>query len=291
MPEQTPEQVSREKINAQLAACGWAVQDYRQFHPSTARGIALREVPLKSGTCDYLLLLDRKAVGVIEAKREGTLLSGVAEQSGHYAENLPDMIQPVATGSSAAPDRVHHGRMFRRRWIRRGTATFQLSDLARAFPLPWSHYVLLVRRSRSAEAFGFYHAEALSGGWSVRQLQRQPAQEKPWTQKLWIYDLRTNLHFTLKENTLKRSDLDDFVACYNPKNRIDRKESERFKAFTYEDLVKRDKVNLDIFWLKDEALEESANLPAPEIIAQEIAADLEAALEQFASIAEDLKER
>ena len=88
--------------------------------------------------------------------------------------------------------------------------------------------------------------------------------------------LITNLHFTLKENTLKRSDLDDFVACYNPKNRIDRKESERFKAFTYEDLVKRDKVNLDIFWLKDEALEESANLPAPEIIAQEIAADLEA---------------
>ena len=60
-------------------------------------------------------------------------------------------------------------------------------------------------------------------------------------------------------------------------------------SFTYEELAKRDKGNLDIFWLKDEALEESAKLPAPEVIAAEITADLEAALEQFAAIAEDLK--
>jgi hypothetical protein len=130
------------------------------------------------------------------------------------------------------------------------------------------------------------------------QVRPEPAQEKPWTQKLWIYDLRTNLHFTLKENTLKRIDLDDFVACYfggagadasAPRNRHERKETERFKSFSYDDLTKRDKVNLDIFWLKDDALEESANLPAPEIIAQEITDDLEAALEQFSTITEDLK--
>lgn len=89
--------------------------------------------------------------------------------------------------------------------------------------------------------------------------------------------------------TLKRSDLDDFVACYNTKNRHERKESERFKSFTCEELTKRDKINLDIFWLKDDALEESANLPAPEIIAADITTDLEAALQQFATIAEDLK--
>ena len=83
--------------------------------------------------------------------------------------------------------------------------------------------------------------------------------------------------------------MDDFVACYNQKDRSARRESERFKSFSYDELTKRDKLNLDIFWLKDEALEESANLPAPEIIAAEIAADLEAALEQFATIAEDLK--
>ena len=68
-------------------------------------------------------------------------------------------------------------------------------------------------------------------------------------------------------------------------------ENERFKCFAYDELVKRDKVNLDIFWLKDDALEESANLPAPEIIAQEITDDLEAALEQFATIAEDMKKQ
>ncbi len=101
-------------------------------------------------------------------------------------------------------------------------------------------------------------------------------------------DLRpANLHFTLKENTLKRSDLDDFVDCYNPNNHNDRKESERFKSFTYEELTKRDKINLDIFWLKDDALEESANLPAPQIIAQDITDDLEAALEQFRMVGED----
>jgi len=134
---------------------------------------------------------------------------------------------------------------------------------------------------------GIFYAQGVKA--NVLFFDRKPAQEKPWTQKLWIYDLRTNQHFTLKENTLKRSDLDEFVKCYNQKNRNNRKESERFKSFTYEELTKRDKLNLDIFWLKDEALEESANLPDPETIAADIAADLEAALEQFATIAEDLR--
>ncbi len=134
---------------------------------------------------------------------------------------------------------------------------------------------------------GIFYAQGVKA--NVLFFDRKAAQEKPWTDKLWIYDLRTNKHFTLKENTLKRSDLDDFVACYNPKNRHKRNEGERFKCFTYDELLKRDKVNLDIFWLKDDSLEDSANLPAPEIIAQEITDDLEAALEQFATIAEDLK--
>ncbi len=99
MPELNPEQQARQQIDAQLAACGWVVQDYKQFNPSAGRGLALREVPLKSGTCDYLLLVDRKAVGVIEAKKAGTLLSGVAEQSGHYAANLPEHIQSDADGA------------------------------------------------------------------------------------------------------------------------------------------------------------------------------------------------
>ena len=134
---------------------------------------------------------------------------------------------------------------------------------------------------------GIFYAQGVKA--NVLFFDRKPAREKPWTERLWIYDLRTSLHFTLKENTLKRSDLDDFVTRYNPKNRHARKDSERFRGFTYPELSKRDKVNLDIFWLKDESLEESAGLPAPDVIAAETAADLEAALEQFAAIAEDLK--
>jgi type I restriction enzyme M protein len=88
---------------------------------------------------------------------------------------------------------------------------------------------------------------------------------------------------------LKRSDLDEFVQCFHADNRHERKESERFKGFAYDDLLKRDKVNLDIFWLRDESLEDSANLPDPDILALEIAEELEAALEQFSAIAEDLK--
>lgn len=85
----TPEQLARRQIDALLTAAGWIVQDYSAYQPSAARGIALREVPLASGRCDYLLLVDRQPLGVIEAKRSGTLLTGVAEQSAHYAVNLP----------------------------------------------------------------------------------------------------------------------------------------------------------------------------------------------------------
>ena len=136
---------------------------------------------------------------------------------------------------------------------------------------------------------GIFYAQGVKA--NLLFFDRKPASEKPWTEKLWIYDLRTNQHFTLKENPLTRADLEDFVKCFNAANRHQRKESERFKAFTYDDLLKRDKVNLDIFWLKDESLEDSANLPAPELIAAEIVDDLEAALEQFREIATDLGER
>ena len=94
-----PEQQARQTIDAMLAAAGWAVQDYKAFDPSASTGIALREVPLKSGRCDYLLLVNRKPVGVVEAKKEGTTLSTVAEQSSHYAANLPDFLAAALAGA------------------------------------------------------------------------------------------------------------------------------------------------------------------------------------------------
>jgi len=134
---------------------------------------------------------------------------------------------------------------------------------------------------------GIFYAQGVKA--NVLFFDRKKAQAKPWTKTLWIYDFRTNQRFTLKTNPLKRSDLDDFAACYNPKNRHRRTETERFRPFAYDDLVKRDKCSLDIFWLKDASLEDSDSLPDPDVIAAEITEDLEAALSQFAEIAEDLK--
>jgi type I restriction enzyme M protein len=134
---------------------------------------------------------------------------------------------------------------------------------------------------------GIFYAQGVKA--NVLFFDKRAAQEKAHTEKLWIYDLRTNQHFTLKENPLDNEHLLDFVSCYNSANRHDRHETERFKAFTYSELQKRDKLNLDIFWLKDELLEASANLPAPHLIAAEIVEDLALALEQFEALEEDVK--
>jgi len=133
---------------------------------------------------------------------------------------------------------------------------------------------------------GIFYAQGVKA--NVLFFDRKPASETAWTRDLWIYDLRTNRHFTLKANPLTRADLDDFVSCYSPDAHNQRQETERFHRFSYEDLVKRDKVNLDIFWLRDESTEDSANLPPPDQIAEEIVEDLRAALEQLEEIAGDL---
>jgi type I restriction enzyme M protein len=144
---------------------------------------------------------------------------------------------------------------------------------------------------------GIFYAQGVKA--NVLFFDKKPGREAPWTSKLWVYDLRTNKHFTLRTRTLKREDLDEFVECYNPKNRNARKptydpESNpqgRWRVYTYEELLARDKVSLDLVWIKDESLEDSANLPEPHVLAAEIAEDLEAAAEQFSLIADDLRRR
>jgi type I restriction enzyme M protein len=140
---------------------------------------------------------------------------------------------------------------------------------------------------------GLFYAQGVKA--NVLFFDKKPASETPWTKKLWIYDLRTNQHFTLKTNPLKREALDEFVKCYNPANRHERKATwsekkpdGRWRAYDYDELIARDKASLDIFWLKDESLEASDNLPDPDVIAQEIVDDLESALEQFRLIANDM---
>lgn len=123
---------------------------------------------------------------------------------------------------------------------------------------------------------------------NVLFFDKKPASKTPWTRQVWFYDFRTNQHFTLKTNPLQPHHLDDFIACYRPGNRQDREESERFRPFSYEELVARDKVNLDIFWLKDDSLEDPDSLPAPDILAAEIIENLQAALEEFRGVALEL---
>lgn len=106
---------------------------------------------------------------------------------------------------------------------------------------------------------------------------------------MWIYDLRTNKHFTLKTKTLKLDDLRDFISCYNPDNRHEREESERFKYFSYSELISRDKASLDIFWLKDDTLDNLDDLPPPDVLQQEIIEHLEAALASFRDLAVGLQ--
>jgi type I restriction enzyme M protein len=115
---------------------------------------------------------------------------------------------------------------------------------------------------------------------------------------VWFYDLRTNKHFTLKQNRMTRKDLDEFVECYRPGDRHNRTATwseenpeGRWHSYSYDEIINRDKASLDIFWLRDESLEDSANLPDPHILAGEIAEDLESALEQIRDILGDLEER
>lgn len=91
-----PEQQARQKIDKQLSQAGWIVQDYKSFNPSAGFGIAVREYPVESGKVDYLLFIDRKPIGVIEAKKVGVTLSGVHEQTIRYAEgNLKHTLKTV----------------------------------------------------------------------------------------------------------------------------------------------------------------------------------------------------
>ncbi|MFZ1501223.1 MAG: class I SAM-dependent DNA methyltransferase [Giesbergeria sp.] len=142
---------------------------------------------------------------------------------------------------------------------------------------------------------GLFYAQGVKA--NVLFFDKKPASESPWTKQLWIYDLRTNKHFTLKTNPLRRDDLQEFVNLYNVNNRNARQATwspeqpeGRWRAYSYEELIARDKASLDIFWLKDDSLADSDNLPAPGVIALEIVEDLQAALAQFKLIASDLGE-
>ena len=115
-----------------------------------------------------------------------------------------------------------------------------------------------------------------------------PRRREPWTEALWVYDLRTNKHFTLKERPLRGADLDEFVSLARLSSRADRAEADRFKCFPYATLAARDRLDLNLSWLREEGATDPANLPPPAEIAASIADELETALARFRSVAERL---
>ncbi len=137
---------------------------------------------------------------------------------------------------------------------------------------------------------GIFYAHGVKA--NVIFFDAKPAASKPWTKEIWYYDYRTNVHHTLKKNPLKLSDLQDFINCYNPTNRHKRQATfnaetnvdGRWRKFTYDEIISRDKTSLDLSWIKDKSLADLDNLPNPDELAEEIVENLEAGLESFRTI-------
>ncbi len=137
---------------------------------------------------------------------------------------------------------------------------------------------------------GIFYAQGVKA--NVIFFDNRAASPDPWTREVWYYDYRTNIHHTLKKKPLRFEDLADFIACYNPKNRHARKATwsaetnpdGRWRNFSHEELIARDKTSLDIFWLKDKSLTDLDNLPEPDEIAEEIIENLEAGLNSFREV-------
>ncbi|GBC60812.1 SAM-dependent DNA methyltransferase [Desulfonema ishimotonii] len=138
---------------------------------------------------------------------------------------------------------------------------------------------------------GIFYAQGVKA--NVIFFDNKPAAKSPWTKEIWIYDFRTNIHFTKKKNPMRYEHLKEFIACYNPGNRHQRTETRsektpegRWRKYTYDDIAARDKTSLDIFWLKDDSLMDLDSLPDPDVLAAEIIENLEAGAESFREILE-----
>ncbi len=140
---------------------------------------------------------------------------------------------------------------------------------------------------------GIFYAQGVKA--NVLFFDNKPASKEPWTKEVWIYDYRNNVHHTLKKSPMRMEHLKDFIKLYNPENRHKRNETwskenqdGRWRKFTYEEIIERDKTNLDIFWIKDKSLADLENLPAPDVLANEIIENIKAGLDSFKEIMETI---
>ena len=144
---------------------------------------------------------------------------------------------------------------------------------------------------------GVFYAQGVKA--NVIFFDNHEASPSPWTRQVWYYDYRTNIHHTLKKKPMRFEDLTEFIECYNPKNRHQRKATwneddapeGRWRSYSYEEICERDKTSLDIFWLKDKSLTDLDNLPEPDELAEEIIENLEAGLNSFRQVLAGLGSR
>jgi type I restriction enzyme M protein len=142
---------------------------------------------------------------------------------------------------------------------------------------------------------GIFYAQGVKA--NVLFFDNHEASKDPWTNDVWYYDYRTNIHHTLKQKPMRFEHLAEFIKCYNSKNRHKRKATwnadtnpeGRWRKYTYEELIARDKTSLDVFWLKDKGLTDLDNLPEPDTLAEEIIENLEAGLASFRAVLKGLR--
>ena len=142
---------------------------------------------------------------------------------------------------------------------------------------------------------GIFYAQGVKA--NVLFFDNKPSSKEAWTKDVWIYDYRNNVHHTPKKNPMRMTHLQDFIDVYNTDKRHKRTETwseenpdGRWRKFTYDEIIARDKTNLDIFWIKDKSLADLDNLPDPDILAEEIIDNIEAGLNSFREIMETLSE-
>ena len=141
---------------------------------------------------------------------------------------------------------------------------------------------------------GIFYAQGVKA--NVLFFDNRPASKDAQTKEVWFYDYRTNVHHTLKKKPLRFEDLQGFITCYHTQNRHKRRETwhetdnpeDRWRKYSLEQILARDKTSLDIFWLKDKSLSDLDNLPEPDVLAEEIIENIEAGLGSFREILKGL---
>ncbi|UBV43250.1 type I restriction-modification system subunit M [Deinococcus taeanensis] len=237
--------------------------------PSRRFDIVLANPPF--GVKGSLVELDEegKAVRQQQTYSRDDFTASTSNKQLNFLQHIISMLKVGGRAAVVVPDNVLFeagaGETVRRRLLRDG-------DLHTILRLPT----------------GIFYAQGVKA--NVLFFDRYASGETNRTKAVWFYDLRTNKHFTLKTRPMQEADLADFIQVYQADDRSQRQETERFRKYTIDELLDRDKVNLDVFWLKDDSLEEGSDLPAPGILAAEIVESLEAALDEFRQVAADLGE-